>query len=114
MTRRLRDEERADVVLDLDPGGHVTVTLDGRPWTPLSDGASGVALGRADVPWILQQLALEHDTPLWVVAKSAGRTFKGLVVPRHLKHSDLSFPAAPPEPPRRPAPGGHALGLGAS
>ncbi|GAA4707758.1 hypothetical protein APR04_003847 [Promicromonospora umidemergens] len=113
MTRQLRDEDRADVVLDIDQDGHITVTLHGQPWPPLSNDAD-VSLGRTDVPWILRELVTEQDMPLWVIARSAGRTFKGLVVPEHLKHSDLTFPTGPPEPPRRPAPSGRGIGLGAS
>ncbi|MFC8797082.1 hypothetical protein ACFT2C_05080 [Promicromonospora sp. NPDC057138] len=114
MTGHLRDEDRADVVLDIHQDGHVTVTLHGQPWSPLSNDAGRISLGRTDVPWILRQLVTDQDIPLWVIAKSAGRTFKGLVVPEHLKHSDLAFPAGPPEPPRRPAQSGRPLGLGAS
>ena len=50
------------------------------------------------------ELVTDQDMPLWVIARSAGRTFKGLVVPEHLKHSDLTLPTGPPEPLRRPAP----------
>jgi hypothetical protein len=114
MTGHLRDEDRADVVLDIHQDGHVNVTLHGQPWPPISNGADGVSLGRTDIRWILRELVTEQDMPLWVIARSAGRTFKGLVVPEHLKHSDLTFPTASPEPPRRPAQSGKAVGLGAS
>lgn len=114
MSARLRDEDRADVVLDIDHDGHVTVTLDGRPWTPPPAGAGGMGLGRADVPWILQQLVVDRDTPLWVIAKTPGRVLKGIVVPEHLKEPDLPFPANPPEPPRRPVHSDRPHGLGAA
>lgn len=114
MTRPLRDEDRADVVLDIDEDGHVTVTLRGRPWSSLSNGADGVSLGRTDIRWILRELVTDQDMPLWVIARSAGRTFKGLVVPEHLEHSDLTFPTGSSEPLRRPARGGRGVGLGAS
>jgi hypothetical protein len=126
MSRRQPDEERADAVLRIDKDGHVTVTLEGRPWAPTSAMSTGLPLGSTDVPWILAQLAAQRDAPLWVLVRNPGGAFKGIVVPKHLKQPNLSFSTRPPgrhqpgqraaqpdRPPRSAPASGSAPGFGA-
>lgn len=73
---------------DVGPDGHLTVTVDGRPWQPPSDdptkptqGAGAVRLGRSDVLWARQQIANELGTPILVEVVENGRPYSDVIDP---------------------------------
>ncbi|RPF21437.1 hypothetical protein [Myceligenerans xiligouense] len=100
----------ADVVIDVDAEGHVTVTVDENLWTPPGPGggAPEVQLGRSEVPWILDQLLTEQGRSLQVVLHDSGRVFSDTVTrdrlayltPRPTGHAPTPTPAG--IPPRTP------------
>lgn len=89
-------EQPVDVRIDVDPDGHLTVTVDDDAWVPPGGAAPEVGLGRTDVPWVLDRLLAEHGRPLHVVLHDGGRTFSDVVLPEHLKRADPSYATAPP------------------
>lgn len=71
---------------DVDPDGHLTVTVDGRPWQPPSNDPTGptlstVQLGRSDVLWARQQIANELGTPVLVEVVEDGRPYSDVIDP---------------------------------
>ncbi|MCF4123673.1 hypothetical protein L1785_22180 [Antribacter sp. KLBMP9083] len=94
----MNTEQPVAVRIDVDPDGHLTVTVGGDAWVPPAPGGTApeVGLGRTDVPWVLDRLLGEHGRPLHVVLLDGGRTFTDVVLPEHLKRADPSYSKAPP------------------
>lgn len=114
----------AEVVMDVDDEGHITVTVDENRWTPSVPGGvlPEVHLSRSDVPWILDRLLAEHGGPLQVVLHDGGRVFSDTVARDQLAYlsprstgrpntparptaTPADVPARPPERLRRPSAG---------
>jgi hypothetical protein len=81
----------------VDAGGHLAVTVDGRPWYPQTTTephaparAGAVSLGRSDVLWARQQIANELDTPVLVEVVDDGRVYTDVVDPDSYRASDLN------------------------
>lgn len=92
-----------DVVIDVDPDGAVTVTVAAVEWAPasVSETGPGGGLGRVDVPWILDQILTEHDSPLRVVLHDGGHDFTDIVTRDRLAY--LKPRTAPPSRPEASA-----------
>ena len=93
----------ANVVIDVDDDGHLAVVLNDETWQPPADpatGQAGIALGRGDVPWLLDHLLNEVvDEPMYMLLHDQGQTYTDFMVPDRLKLSDPSHPAADPSSP---------------
>ncbi|MFI8528162.1 hypothetical protein ACIGB8_27130 [Promicromonospora sukumoe] len=84
----------------VDPDGHLTVTVDGRPWEPPADDPTKptlgpVRLGRGDVPWAGQQVANELGTPVRVETDGGGRSRTDIVLPDSYQATAPGRPQAP-------------------
>ncbi|MFI8526286.1 hypothetical protein ACIGB8_17640 [Promicromonospora sukumoe] len=71
---------------DIRPDGHLTATVDGRPWQPPSDDPTRPSLGtvrldRSDVLWARQQIANELGTPVFVQVVEDGRPYSDVIEP---------------------------------
>lgn len=84
----------ARVVIDVDDDGHLAVVLNDALWQQPADpatGQAGIALGRGDVPWLLDHLLNEEvDEPMYVMLRDQGQTYTDFVVPDRLKVGDPS------------------------
>lgn len=75
------------VHFDVDGDGHLSVTVDGRPWQPLADDPTKPAnlgtlrLGRSDVLWARQQIANELGTPVLVEVVDTGKPYSDVIDP---------------------------------
>lgn len=94
----------AEVVMDVDAAGHVTVTIDENSWIPRTPGAAvpEAHLSRSDVPWILDQLLTEHGGPLQVVLHDGGQVFSDTVTRDRLAYLGPQ-PTGHPKPTETPA-----------
>jgi hypothetical protein len=90
----------AHVEIDVDDDGHLAVTLNDEAWQPPADpatGQAGIALGRGDIPWLLDHLLNEEvNEPMYVMLHDGGQTYTDFVVPERLKAGDPSYSTARP------------------
>ncbi|MFC8797021.1 hypothetical protein ACFT2C_04765 [Promicromonospora sp. NPDC057138] len=82
---------------EVDPDGHLAVTVDDRPWQPPTQAgevapqrAGAVSLGRSDVRWARQQIANELNTPVLVEVVDGGHEYADIVDPDSYQHPDPS------------------------
>jgi hypothetical protein len=79
--------------IEVDTDGHLTVSVDGQPWQPPTQGttlpASGLPLGRSDVPWAQQQIADDMGTPVLVEILDNGQPYSDIVDPNTYRPAGL-------------------------
>lgn len=77
------------VVVDVDDDGQLAVVLNGQTWQPPADSETGqpsLALGRSDMPWLLDHLVNQEVAErLYVVLRDHGHTYTDLITPDRLK-----------------------------
>ena len=79
---------------DVDTDGHVTVSVDGQPWQPLTGDPAEpanlgtVRLGRSVVLWAQQLIANELGTPVLVEVVEGGRTYSDVIDPDNFQATE--------------------------
>jgi hypothetical protein len=100
---------------EVDGDGHLSVTVDGRPWRPPADDPTKpanlgtVRLGRSDVLWARQQIANELGTPVLVEIVDTGKPYSDVIDPDGYRTTEPPETRAASEAPDGPYTPGEPL-----